>query len=434
MSASDVAAIAAAKRSGPARATASSGGRLVSLVDGKEYATDAGITIGRDASAEIVVAQTSVSRRHAQVVASANGYVVNDLSTNGLFVNGEKVNGSQPLSRADVIRVGTEEFRFYADVAPVVPKAAAPGGATGCTESATGPRESANAAATSRDSASARRLGGTDSPSSGDAAAPTTACGQGPAGTNTSPSPKACCAATASGPSKGTGSRCSCSGPGETSRCRCAGRAGDEEGFPDVGRATSRRRRRGDRRVLHHPPLRAMLRLKWAARSDVGMIRSGNEDNHDSDVNATRGVFIVADGMGGHAAGEVASLMAVQTVMQELAEMREIDDAGKAAARLSEALRTANRNIHDRTLSESDKQGMGTTASVLVIDEKKYLIGQVGDSRVYLLRDGGLHQLTKDHSYVQEQVDAGFPRRSRRQVSVQQRDHPLRRGKPRRGA
>jgi PPM family protein phosphatase len=151
-----------------------------------------------------------------------------------------------------------------------------------------------------------------------------------------------------------------------------------------------------------------MLRLKHAARSDVGMIRSGNEDNHDSDVNANRGVFIVADGMGGHAAGEVASLMAVQTVMQELAELREIDGAGSAASRLADSLRTANRNIHDRTLAESDKQGMGTTASVLVVDEKKYLIGQVGDSRVYLLRDGALHQLTKDHSYVQEQVDAGF--------------------------
>jgi FHA domain len=123
VTAADVAAIAA-KRSGPARATASTGGRLVSLVDGKEYAVpDDGVTIGRDASADIVVAQTSVSRRHAQVIASGNGYVVNDLSTNGIFVNGERVNASQPLSRADVIRVGTEEFRFYADVAAIAPKA-----------------------------------------------------------------------------------------------------------------------------------------------------------------------------------------------------------------------------------------------------------------------------------------------------------------------
>ena len=129
VSASDVAAIAS-KRTGPARATAATGGRLVSLVDGKEYAVpEAGVTIGRDASADIVVAQTAVSRRHAQVIASANGYVVNDLSTNGIFVNGVKVNASQSLSRADVIRVGTEEFRFYADVAPIAKPAGAPAAA-----------------------------------------------------------------------------------------------------------------------------------------------------------------------------------------------------------------------------------------------------------------------------------------------------------------
>jgi PPM family protein phosphatase len=151
-----------------------------------------------------------------------------------------------------------------------------------------------------------------------------------------------------------------------------------------------------------------MLRLRYAARSDVGMIRSGNEDSYDATDNANRGLFVVADGMGGHAAGEVASLMAVQTVMKEVADLKEIDDAGNAGNKLAEALRQANRNIHDRMLAESDKQGMGTTASVLVIDQKRYLIGQVGDSRVYLLRDGALQQVTKDHSYVQEQVDAGF--------------------------
>src|SRR5688500_8853315 len=141
-----------------------------------------------------------------------------------------------------------------------------------------------------------------------------------------------------------------------------------------------------------------MLRLKFAARSDVGMIRSGNEDSYDADYNANRGVFVVADGMGGHAAGEVASLMAVEAVMKELSDLKEIDDAGTAGNKLAEALRMANRNIHDRMLAESDKQGMGTTASVLVLDEKRYLIGQVGDSRVYLLRDGALQQVTKDHS------------------------------------
>jgi hypothetical protein len=120
VSAADVASIANAKRSGPARGTLATGGRLVSLVDGKEYPIpDVGITIGRDATADIVVAQTAVSRRHAQVMANSSGYVVNDLSTNGVFVNGEKVQSGHTLSRADVIRVGTEEFRFYADLAPI---------------------------------------------------------------------------------------------------------------------------------------------------------------------------------------------------------------------------------------------------------------------------------------------------------------------------
>ncbi|MDB4874369.1 MAG: hypothetical protein JWM41_815 [Gemmatimonadetes bacterium] len=137
------------------------------------------------------------------------------------------------------------------------------------------------------------------------------------------------------------------------------------------------------------------------------MIRSGNEDNFAVNASGDRGLFIVADGMGGHAAGEVASEMAVQTVERELAGVRDLDDR-TSVDKVKDALRKANRNIHDRTITEVDKQGMGTTASVLLLSAQKYLIGQVGDSRVYLLRDGALQQLTKDHSYVQEQVDAGF--------------------------
>jgi serine/threonine protein phosphatase PrpC len=149
------------------------------------------------------------------------------------------------------------------------------------------------------------------------------------------------------------------------------------------------------------------VKLIHAARTDVGMIRSGNEDNFTVDSSPTRGIFIVADGMGGHAAGEVASEMAVQIVQRELAPVKNLD--GEEVVKLvSGALKRANRAIHDRTLTEVDKQGMGTTASVLIVSGGRYLIGQVGDSRVYLLRDGGFAQLTKDHSYVQEQVDAGF--------------------------
>jgi PPM family protein phosphatase len=137
------------------------------------------------------------------------------------------------------------------------------------------------------------------------------------------------------------------------------------------------------------------------------MIRSGNEDSFAVDANAERGLFVVADGMGGHAAGEVASEMAVQIVQRELTDLRDIE-SDSAAERVTSALKRANKAIHDRTIAEVDKQGMGTTVSVLMIAGRKYLIGQVGDSRVYLLRDGALRQLTKDHSYVQEQVDAGF--------------------------
>jgi PPM family protein phosphatase len=137
------------------------------------------------------------------------------------------------------------------------------------------------------------------------------------------------------------------------------------------------------------------------------MIRSGNEDNFAVEADEQRGLFIVADGMGGHAAGEVASEMAVQIVLRELMELRDLETNG-VDRRVTEALKTANHAIHERTLTEVDKQGMGTTVSVLIIAGRRYLIGQVGDSRVYLLRDGALTQLTKDHSYVQEQVDAGF--------------------------
>lgn len=136
------------------------------------------------------------------------------------------------------------------------------------------------------------------------------------------------------------------------------------------------------------------------------MIRSGNEDNFYRDVNANRGLFIVADGMGGHAAGEVASEMAVEVLARELHEIPPESDEERQE-RIARALKHANTSIHERTLQETEKHGMGTTVSALILKEGRFYIGQVGDSRVYLLRDGELRQLTKDHSYVQEQVDAG---------------------------
>ena len=119
-----------------------------------------------------------------------------------------------------------------------------------------------------------------------------------------------------------------------------------------------------------------------------------------------RGVFVVADGMGGHAAGEVASEMAVRIIAKELGSVSDLSDS-EAAEAIRRSIREANAAIYQRTLDEQDKRGMGTTATAMKINGPRYLVGQVGDSRAYLLRDGQLIQLTKDHSYVQEQVDAG---------------------------
>ncbi len=127
VSASDIAALSGARRAGAARATTASGGRLVSLVDGKEYSVaDAGLVFGRDASSDVVVAQNEVSRRHAEIVPGEQGYLLRDTSANGVYVNGERVQGSVKLARADVVRIGSEEFRFYADVLSPTPATSSP--------------------------------------------------------------------------------------------------------------------------------------------------------------------------------------------------------------------------------------------------------------------------------------------------------------------
>lgn len=146
------------------------------------------------------------------------------------------------------------------------------------------------------------------------------------------------------------------------------------------------------------------MRFSCAARTDVGVVRSGNEDSYL--MANDRGLFIVADGMGGHAAGEVASEMATQLVSQEFRPARGMSD-DELMAQMVGAIRAANSAIYRRTLQEQDKRGMGTTVTVLTLLPRRYLIGQVGDSRAYLLRGGVLTQITTDHSYVQEQVDAG---------------------------
>jgi len=149
----------------------------------------------------------------------------------------------------------------------------------------------------------------------------------------------------------------------------------------------------------------AIVHITCAGRTDVGIIRSGNEDSYL--IVPERGIFLVADGMGGHAAGEVASEMAARLIARELGSLRGLNDE-QVADRMRNAIRSANAAIFQRTLTEHDKRGMGTTVTALVLFETRFLIGQVGDSRAYLQRDARLTQVTKDHSYVQEQVDAGY--------------------------
>ena len=127
------------------------------------------------------------------------------------------------------------------------------------------------------------------------------------------------------------------------------------------------------------------MHITCAARTDVGLIRSGNEDNYV--MFPDRGVFIVADGMGGHAAGEVASEMAVRGVSRDLGSLKGAT-LDESVARITAAIRAANAAIFERTLIEHDKRGMGTTATVLVLHANRYLLGHVGDSRGYLLREG----------------------------------------------
>jgi protein phosphatase len=132
-------------------------------------------------------------------------------------------------------------------------------------------------------------------------------------------------------------------------------------------------------------------------------------------------VFIVADGMGGHVAGEVASQIVTETVGPGVSDaVGEGLTGTELAARVLDLIEEANRAILERADNEPEKRGMGTTLTLMaLIPEEGYLFDQVGDSRGYLLRNGTLSQITRDHTVVQQQVDRGaLP-------PEQARDHPL---------
>lgn len=149
--------------------------------------------------------------------------------------------------------------------------------------------------------------------------------------------------------------------------------------------------------------------------TDVGVVRDHNEDSAFMDP--TQGFFIVADGMGGHAAGEVASAMAVETVRATLAAAKpEIDafkkapsDAGRRGLvqLLQNAVLQAHQAVFQRGQAETDKQGMGTTLDVVLIAGPEAFVAHVGDSRTYLIRDGRASQITTDHTVAEVLVIEG---------------------------
>lgn len=145
------------------------------------------------------------------------------------------------------------------------------------------------------------------------------------------------------------------------------------------------------------------LKLEVAALTDIGCKRSNNEDSFGYDL-ATR-IFVVCDGMGGLAAGEVASSTAVNNLVQFFNQSATLD--GECEQRLYSSILHANRQVHTLAHSRDELHGMGTTLVSACVDGRKLVIGNVGDSRAYFLRGGECVQITHDHSYIAEQVRAG---------------------------
>jgi len=153
--------------------------------------------------------------------------------------------------------------------------------------------------------------------------------------------------------------------------------------------------------------------LRFFAATDVGRVRAHNEDNFL--VDSRLGLFVVADGMGGHAAGEIASALAVRQLHDILCESSDTltrftkgeVSAKEILALLSTAVQRASSRIHEQALSDGSKRGMGTTLSALLFLGDRGFVAHVGDSRIYLLRNGRISQITDDHTVINELVKRG---------------------------
>jgi len=141
------------------------------------------------------------------------------------------------------------------------------------------------------------------------------------------------------------------------------------------------------------------LALRYSIRSDVGLLREGNEDS----AYAGPQLLAIADGMGGHAAGEVASAVAISA----LAPLDHYMAVGEMLPALAEAVAEANSTLHEMSVADPSVEGMGTTLTALLWSGSTVAVCHIGDSRGYLLRDGVLQQITRDHTLVQSLVDEG---------------------------
>jgi protein phosphatase len=170
------------------------------------------------------------------------------------------------------------------------------------------------------------------------------------------------------------------------------------------------------------------MKVVCEARSDVGRKRKGNEDSLS--LNPEQNLYVVADGMGGHAAGEVASRVAVEAINEfvtltggneEITWPFGLDDSiSYEGNRLKTAIRHANRRVLEATRERAEYEGMATTVAAVLVDGDTAHLAHVGDSRIYLWGAGEISQLTNDHSWVNEQIQSGV-------ISAEQaRSHPLR--------
>ncbi len=158
------------------------------------------------------------------------------------------------------------------------------------------------------------------------------------------------------------------------------------------------------------------MKLNAAGLTDPGQVRKNNEDNYWVDDES--GLFLVADGMGGHNAGEVASQMAVDVIRQQVPQALKtgrIPAMGEKPLHLSERahllssiVQMANEVVFAASQAKPENRGMGTTVVAVLADKKSFAVAHVGDSRLYLFRDGELKQITRDHSLVAEQVAKGL--------------------------